>query len=261
MRIEDASHAFITGGASGIGLGIADALSERGVAVTIADINEETLAEVTAERGERFRGTLLDTRDREGWARAKAEAEAAFGPVDILVNNAGIAPDGKHMADMDPESFDRVIAINLTGVFNGISAFGAALREQGRGHVVNTSSMSGMVMDGPGLGPYGASKAGVIAISEILRMEMEPHGVGVSVLCPSYVATNLMANTMRAGGQLADPDATLLGAEMKPPEVGQMVLRGIEENRAYIFTHSHRREAVEARFAGIMDCFDAMQEG
>ena len=258
MRIEEASHAFVTGGASGIGLGIADALAGRGVAVTMADINEDALVKVVAERGDRFRGTLLDTRDRKGWKRAKSDAEAAFGPVDILVNNAGIAPDGKHMADADPESFDRVVAINLTGVFNGISTFGADIRSLGRGHIVNTSSMSGMVMDGPGLGPYGASKAGVIAISEVLRMEMEPHGVGVSVLCPSYVATNLMANTLRAGGELSNPEATLLGAEMKPPEVGQMVLRGIEENRPYIFTHAARREAVEVRYADIMASFDAM---
>ncbi len=259
MKIADAKHAFISGGASGIGLGIADALAERGVAVTIADVNEEALAAVLAERPERFRGDRLDTRDREGWARAKARAEESFGPVDILVNNAGIAPDGKHLPDIAPDSFERVMAINLTGVFNGIHTFGASIRDLGRGHVVNTSSMSGMVMDGPGLGAYGASKAGVIAISEVLRMEMEPHGVGVSVLCPSFVATNLMANTVKAGGDIPDPDASLLGAEMKPPEVGQMVLRGIEENRPYIFTHSYRREAVEARHGAIMACFDVTE--
>ena len=95
MDLATARHAFISGGASGLGLGIADALAARGVPVTIADIDGETLAQVVATRGNAFRGVVLDTRDREGWLRAKAEAEAAFGPVDVLVNNAGIAPDGK----------------------------------------------------------------------------------------------------------------------------------------------------------------------
>ena len=251
MRIEDAKHAFITGGASGIGLGIAGALIERGVSVSLTDVNEDALAEAVAELGERARGTILDVRDRAGWAAARAEAEAAFGLVDILVNNAGISPDGKHLADISPESFDRVMAINLTGVFNGISEFGGAMREAGRGHIVNTSSMSGMVMDGPGLGAYGASKAGVIAISEVLRMEMELNGIGVSVLCPSYVATNLMENTQRIGAEVPDPDASLLGAEMKPAEVGQMVLAAIEANRPFIFTHPERLEAVDARHDSI----------
>ena len=252
MKIAEFRHAFITGGASGFGLALAEAIHEQGVAVTIADANEEAVAAATAGKGARFRGCVLDVRDRDGWARARAEAEAAFGPVDLLFANAGIAPDGKHLSDMPPESFDRVIAINLTGVFNAISEFGASIREQGRGHIAMTSSMSGMVMDGPGIGSYGPSKAGVVAISEVLRMEMEPYGVGVSVLCPSYVATNLMANTISAGGSLRDPSVSLLAAEMKPPEVGELVVRGIEANRLYIYTHLARLEAVEARFAGIM---------
>ena len=258
MDLSRASHAFVTGGASGIGLAIADALVARGLRATLADANAGTLAAALADRGERYRGAVLDVRDRAGWARAREQAVAAFGPVDVLVNNAGIAPDGLDLADMPPESFDRVLAINLTGVFNGISAFGASLRELGRGHVVNTASMSGMVMDGPGIGSYGAAKAGVIAISEVLRMEMAPCGVGVSVLCPSYVATDLMANTLHMGGQLRDPELTLQAAPMKPPEAAAMVLRAIEEDRPYIFTHAGRRAAVEQRHEGIMAGFDAM---
>lgn len=257
MDLSRARHAFITGGASGIGLGIAEALAERGLAVTIADINKDNLAEALAGKGERFRGVHLDVRDRADWQRAGSEAEAAFGPVDVLVNNAGISPDGKDLSDIEPESFERVLAINLMGVFNGVHTFGAAMREGGAGHIVNTSSMSGMVMDGPGLGAYGVSKAGVIALSEILRMEMEPYNVGVSVLCPSYVATNLMANTLRVGGGLQDPNVSLLGADMKPPEVAQIVLRAIEANRAYIYTHTERKAAVENRFAAILADFEA----
>lgn len=261
MELSQASHAFITGGASGIGLGIADALAARGLKVTVADIDREALDKVLAQRGDRFRGQQLDTRDRSGWLQAKAEAEAAFGPVDVLVNNAGIAPDGKHLADMPPESFDRVLAINLTGVFNGVSTFAADMRERGRGHIVSTSSMSGMVADNPGLGSYSPSKFGVVAMMEVLRQEMEPYGVGVSAFCPGTTATNLMANTRRLGGKLLHEEASLLDMPVKPEQIAPIVLRGIEENRLYIFTHPERRAAVEERFAGIMAGFDAGTAG
>src|SRR5207302_651264 len=119
----------------------------RGIAVTLADANAASLAKVTEGRADKIQGALLDVRDRDGWSRGKAEAERAFGPVDILVNNAGIAPDGRELADMDPGSFDRVIQINLVGVFNGISAFGQSIRAAGRGHIVNTASMAGLVAE------------------------------------------------------------------------------------------------------------------
>ena len=258
MKISSANHAFITGGASGFGLAIADALAERGVRVTIADANADALAAVLAERKEGFRGVPLDVRDRAAWTDAKTQAEAEFGPVDLLFNNAGIAPDGKTLADMDPESFDRVVAINLTGVFNGISAFAQSFRAAGRGHIVSTSSMSGMAADNPGLGSYSPSKFGVVAMMEVLRQEMEPHGVAVSVFCPGTTATNLMANTQRLGGELQRPGASLLGMPIKPEDLVPGILRGIEENRLYIFTHPERRTAVEERFAGIMAGFDAV---
>jgi NAD(P)-dependent dehydrogenase (short-subunit alcohol dehydrogenase family) len=140
MNVENARHAFITGGASGIGLAIAEALAARGVRVTIADVNREALDAVLAANAGTMRGTCLDVRDRAGWATAKAEAEAAFGPVDILINNAGIASIGFEIADMDPEAFDRVVAVDLTGVFNGVSAFAADMRARRQGHIVNTAS-------------------------------------------------------------------------------------------------------------------------
>lgn len=260
MDLAGARHAFITGGASGIGLAIADALAARGVPVTLADIGQDALRAVLAERGQRFRGQLLDVRDRAGWMRAKAEAEAAFGPVDILINNAGVAPDGVELADMAPASFDWVIAINLTGVFNGISAFGKSLRDAGRGQIVNTASMSGMVAEWPGVGSYSASKFAVAAMTEVLRLEMAPHGVGVSLFCPGTTATNLMANTARLGGALRDPEASLLGFPVKPAAVAAIVVRGIEENRPYIFTHPERQAAVEQRFARIIAGFTGLEE-
>lgn len=255
MDIQAGNHAFITGGASGLGLGIADALAQRGVRITLADINDEALTAVLAQRGEGWRGVVLDTRDRDGWAKARAEAESAFGPVDILVNNAGIAPNGQNFADMVPESFDRIIAINLTGVFNGISTFAAAMRDRGTGHIVNTASMAGLFSGIPGVGAYSAAKFGVVSMSESLRTELAPHGVGVSVLCPGYVATNLAHNTARVGGETRGSDVTMPPSDVTPEHVGDMVVRAIAANDLYIISHPDNWPGVEKRSKALAAAF------
>ena len=256
MKLNDARHAFITGGASGIGLAIGEALAACGVAVTLADIDGAALERVVDEKGGRFGGQRLDVRDREGWARAKAAAEAAFGPVDILINNAGISPDGNQLADMPPENWDRVIAINLTGVFNGVSAFGAGMRAAGRGHIVNTASMAGLRATHPGLGSYGAAKAGVVMLSEVLRIELAPHGVGVSVLCPGMVARGLASNTEKITGIARGDDTMLKTLGMDPAAVAGRVLAGIEGDQLYIITHKQGIGEVGQRLDGIRAAFD-----
>jgi NAD(P)-dependent dehydrogenase (short-subunit alcohol dehydrogenase family) len=249
MRLSNARHAFITGGASGLGLGIADALASRGIAVTIADINEEALAEVLKTRGNRMRGQVLDTRDREGWQRAKAEAEAAFGPVDVLVNNAGIAPNGQGFAEMSPESFDRILGINLVGIYNGVHAFAADMKARGRGHIVNTSSQAGLTASVAGVSAYAVAKYGVTALSESLRGELAEDGIGVSVLCPGYVSTNLAANTQRIGGDIRQYAAAMPQSSVTPAQVGEMVAEAIEQDAPYILTHPKVWRTIEARMA------------
>jgi len=257
MDLSRAKHAFITGGASGIGLGVADALAARGLAVTIADIDPDALERAIAAR-KNVRGVALDVRDREGWARAKADAEAAFGPVDVLVNNAGIGPDGAQIADLTHESFDRIIGINLVGVFNGVAAFAADMRGRGRGHIVNTASIAGLFASAPGVSAYGVAKFGVVAMSETLRGELAPHGVGVSVLCPGFVATNIIANTARISGEASDYDGDMApGTGMSPAQAGEIVVRGIEANRLYILTHPEMWPVVEARHTAIETDFAA----
>ena len=258
MELAEAKHAFISGGASGIGLGIADALAARGLKVTIADINEDALAKVLEERGPAVRGAVLDTRDRQGWATAKADAEAAFGPVDVLVNNAGIAPNGREFADMDPDSFDRILAINLVGIVNGVFAFGADMRERGAGHIVNTSSQAGLATSVPGVGAYSVAKFGVTALSEQLRREMAPHGVGVSLLCPGYVQTNLAANTAWIGGDRREYAGTAMPpSDITPADIGAMVVRGIEQDEPYILTHKGVWKSMEPRLAALKAASDA----
>jgi NAD(P)-dependent dehydrogenase (short-subunit alcohol dehydrogenase family) len=272
MDIDRARHAFITGGASGIGLAVAKALASRGLRVTVADVNADALAAAVAAQGDGFRGVVLDVRDRAGWAAAKAEAEVAFGPVDLLFNNAGIASFGIELADMEPEVFDRLIAVDLTGVFNGISAFAADMRARGAGHIINTSSMSGICAPSNGIGgSYAAAKFGVVGLSETLRLELAPHGVGVSVLCPGMTATAIAQNSVALGGGVRMP--TSRGSDEgqpRPPspfehgtadELAVLVLRGIEANAPYIITHGRgwwplahsRHQALEQAFEGMRD--------
>jgi NAD(P)-dependent dehydrogenase (short-subunit alcohol dehydrogenase family) len=256
MQLSEARHAFVTGGASGIGLGIAGALANRGIAVTLADVNEEALAGVVAGRSNSFRGIVLDTRDRDGWQRAKAEAEAASGPVDILINNAGIAPNGKGFAEMDPESFDRIIAINLTGIYNGVWAFAADMAARGKGHIVCTSSQAGLMTTVTGVGAYSAAKFGVTAIGEALRTELAPQGVGVTVLFPGYVQTNLAANTERVGGDIRKYSNVVMPIEVTSAEVGEMVAEAIEQDAPYIVTHKDVWPGVERRMDAIRAACD-----
>ena len=256
MDLSHARHAFVTGGASGLGLGIVDAMVRRGLRVTIADIDAETLGKVVAERGDKVRGAVLDTRDREGWQRAKAGAEAAFGPVDVLVNNAGIAPNGREFADMEPESFDRILAINLTGIANGVFAFAADMRARGKGHIVNTSSQAGLTASVPGVGAYAVAKFGVTALSEGLRQEMAPHGVGVTVLCPGYVSTNLAENTVKVGGEIRQYSAAMPESDVTPRDVGEMVASAIANDEAVVVTHKHVWRSMEPRLAAIRAACD-----
>jgi NAD(P)-dependent dehydrogenase (short-subunit alcohol dehydrogenase family) len=256
MELKPGDHAFITGGASGIGLGIADALVERGLKVTLADIDEQALAEVLTSRSEAYRGQPLDTRDRAAWARAKAEAEAAFGPVDILVNNAGIAPIGQDLVDEAPTTFDLVVAVNLTGVFNGVATFGAAMRARGRGHIVNTSSMAGLMVNAPGFGTYAVAKFGVVAMSEQLRLELVAHGIGVSVLCPGYVETNIADSTVKVAGNIERRTIPMPPAELTARQVGDIVADAIEQDLPYIISHPGSWPVVESRQDGIREAFE-----
>lgn len=247
MELSKVGHALVTGGASGIGLGIVDAFAERGIAVTVVDVIQERLDREFAGRGEAILPYHLDTRDREGWVGAKQAAEARFGPVDVLVNNAGIGPDGHELADMTLESFDRMIAINLTAVFNGVHTFVGDMQARRSGHIVNTASLNGVIAGMARFGAYATAKHGVVALSEALRAELEPHGVGVSVLCPGPVFSNMPETSRLLGSDTPErrwPDGTV---GMQPIRAGRMVVRAVELNLSHIFTHPGHFAAVDMR--------------
>lgn len=259
MRNWTGSAAFVTGGARGIGLGIARALAHRGVSLALADVDEESLARAEEELSqvtavETYR---LDVRDRETFDQVAGQAERALGPVDLLFNNAGIVP---HVAvtELTYDKWDLALAVNLTGVINGIQAFLPRMIERRTGYVVNTASVAGLVSD-PNL-LYATAKFAVVGLSESLRLNVAEHGVDVSVLCPGPVDTDIVANTSasHAAVALRDDYVPAVAAFLKSgpgiDAVGEMVLAGMEKRSPWIFTGYDVRPHLEKRTAALLDC-------
>lgn len=160
--------------------------------IVIADLRQDHLDSAVSyfeQKGQAVHPILLDVSDRNGFEKAAAETEEIFGPVDILCNNAGINII-RSMDKSQYEDWDWLMDVNLGGVFNGLMTFIPRLKRVGSGHIVNTSSIAGIVA-GPGTGIYSATKFAIRGLSEALRYDLAPFGIGVSVLCPGTVATNL----------------------------------------------------------------------
>ena len=261
--------AFITGGASGIGLGMAQACLAAGMKVAIADINAAALAEAADGLGEGAMPVVLDITKAADWEAALDVVEARLGVVSLLCNNAGLGQgrraDGGPvlMADMPEEVWRLVIDTNLHGTYLGIRAAVPRMIAAGRGgHVVNTASMAGLIAPG-GLTAYAASKYAVVGLSESLRAELAPQGIGVSVLCPGAVSTNFYVTSAvrrdaimgEAATQDFAPGRTDSAPRMDASNVGAHVLRGVRANHLYIVTHPEYLPLVEARIAAIRGAF------
>ena len=261
--------AFVTGGASGIGLGISEALVAAGMNVVIADLRPdhvETALQRFAESGrsESVHAIALDVTDREGFARAADEAEKVFGNVHVVCNNAGMGILGPvTLARYD--DWDWGLGVLLGGVVNGIQTFVPRLLAHGEGgHIVNTSSMAG-VLPIPGAAIYITAKAAVIGLSEALRSELAGEGIGVSAFCPGPVQTNIREGGRTRPERYADSGYTQLEEEleerpnsplwMDPVECGERVLAGIRRDDLYIFTHREFREGAEERFRAMLASF------
>ncbi len=253
--------AFITGGASGVGLGMAKAFVAAGMNVVIADIRQDHLDEAVAELSQgpsRVHPIRLDVTDREAMASAADEAESVFGNIHLVCNNAGINLFND-MAAATYDDWDWVLGVNLGGVVNGVVTFVPRLQAHGEGgHIVNTASM-GSFISGPGAGIYTASKFAVRGLSEALRWSLMPHGIGVSVLCPGLVNSNIHESDKIRPAHLsthmtpADEEFMRLLPEihqagMSPEEVGEKVLRGVRRGDFYIFTHPEFRDELREIF-------------
>jgi NAD(P)-dependent dehydrogenase (short-subunit alcohol dehydrogenase family) len=242
--------AFITGGGSGVGLGMAKAFSAAGMKVVIADIRQDHLDEAMAQLAgpaAHVHPILLDVTDREAMASAADESERVFGKVHVVCNNAGINLFND-VGSATYQDWDWVLGVNLGGVVNGVVTFVPRIRAHGEGgHIVNTASMASFI-SGPAAGIYTASKFAVRGLSEALRWSLVPHGIGVSVLCPGLVQSSIYESERTRPAHLstdtAPVDQELMRhlpevqqAGMAPEEVGEKVLRAIRRNDFYIFTH------------------------
>jgi NAD(P)-dependent dehydrogenase (short-subunit alcohol dehydrogenase family) len=268
--------AFVTGAASGIGLGIAIALAQAGVKVMLCDIEGPALAGVV----EGLKRTNADVDGVKADVSLKAELKTAadavigrYGKVHILVNNAGVGGGGAYGAWTDA-GWDWTLGVNMMGVIWGIEIFGPLIERHGEGgHIVSTASIAGLISGG-GI-QYSVSKYGVVALSEGLRSELAPRGIGVSVLCPGFVHTRIMdssRNLPERFGRISAERLALMRASdlfrmmqervsngIDPAYVGELVREGIENDWPYIFTDLEFEPLVEARFAAIKQGFDRIR--
>lgn len=259
MQNLEGKTAFVTGGASGIGLGIAKALLGAGMKVVIADIRDDHLASATDELagGDNVLAVKLDVTNREQFAAAADAAEAAFGKIHILVNNAGVAVVGPtELATF--ADWDWVNGVNVGGAINGVVTILPRILAHGEGgHIVCTASMSALVPVG-GTAIYSAGKAYVTSMMECMRPELESRGVICSAFCPGAVQSNIAEAGKTRPAALADTgyaDAdkrrqnggNLMHLYQTKDEVGERVLRGILADELYILTHSEFLDGVRER--------------
>jgi NAD(P)-dependent dehydrogenase (short-subunit alcohol dehydrogenase family) len=273
MRELAGKTAFVTGGASGIGLALGRAFAESGMKVMLADIETEALEAAVKSLhnfGPDIRGVACDVADPASVERAAEASYEAFGNVHVVCNNAGVAGGGGIEA-ISLDSWRWVLDVNLMGVLHGIRSFLPHIRAHGEGgHIVNTASMAGMD-SGLGFSSYVASKFAVVGMSEGLATQLKPLGIGVSVLCPGYVRTGIGRSGRnrpeRYGPQPtldpASPGAALvaqiaerLQAGLDPSQVAARVLGAIRDDELYVFTHPEMRTELEERFAAIRAAMD-----
>ena len=270
MQNVEGKVAFITGGASGIGLGMANAFVGAGMKVVISDFRSDHLEESAAyfrRKGQdrNIYQLQLDVTDREAFAGAAEEAERAFGKVHILCNNAGVGILGPvKLAKFG--DWDWALDVMIGGVVNGIQIFLPRILKHGEGgHIVTTSSMGG-VLPLPESPIYSTAKAAVIGMCEAMRGELARDNIGVSAFCPGPVATNIREvgrmrpERYREDSGYAEKEAELAGRPNSPnwmsiEECGERVLRGIRRNDLYIFTHREFKEGVAERMEAMLASF------
>jgi NAD(P)-dependent dehydrogenase (short-subunit alcohol dehydrogenase family) len=271
MQDLDGKVAFITGGASGIGLGIAKAFVGAGMKVVIADIRQDHIDQAldyfaSLQKNRVVHGVKLDVTDRDAFAAAADEAERTFGPVDVLVNNAGVGVEGP-IKQATYDDWDWGVNVNLGGVINGVRTFVPRMVARGKGgHIVSTASMAGITPAPRNLAIYSATKAAIVGLSEGIREEMADENIGVSVLCPGTYKTNIREagqnrqERYRKDSGYVEVEERLSRREDEPswrdPEdAGERVLAAVKANDLYILTHGEFKPWAERRFKAILDAY------
>lgn len=259
--------AFITGGASGAGFGQAQVFGRAGAKIVIADIRAEAIDQALAAlraEGITAHGLVLDIMDRSAYARAADQVEEVFGaPPTLLFNTAGVNSFGP-VENTSYDDFDWIIGVNLGGVINGMVTFVPRMIASGKpGHIVTTSSVGGL-MGSALAAPYSAAKAAVVNLMESYRLGLEKHGIGVTVLCPANIKSNIAeASRLRPAqfgqsGYVENEDSiaslhSIHQHGMDPVELAEHVKRGIEENQLYVIPYPEMKDGIRAHFDRIVD--------
>jgi NAD(P)-dependent dehydrogenase (short-subunit alcohol dehydrogenase family) len=269
--------AFITGGASGLGLAMARSFTGAGMKVAIADIQDDALEAARVEFSDTNAEVIVlkvDVTDREAMEQAARDTLEAFGKVHVLCNNAGVALSG-NISDMSYRDWDWVMKVNLDGVINGMVAFVNLIKSHGEGgHIVNTASIAGQLGMG-NLSVYNTAKFAVVGMSESMRHDLAPFDIGTSVLCPGFVATQIFHSERNRPGELGGPEASgfnlqnadtdseiqeqrdqMLASALDPSVIGDMVLHAIQTDEFYILSHAEFKEGVQNRGKELSDSFD-----
>ena len=250
--------AVVTGGGSGLGAEMARSFAREGAKIVLADLDSAAMDQVAGEIGKAGGEAIGIRTDVTKRADVEALAQRAFehfGAVHIVCNNAGVGVFGT-LATATDRDWQWVMNVNFWGVVHGVDAFVPRMIEQKQGgHIVNTASMAGLT-GMPGLGVYCASKFAVVGLSESLLRELKSEGIGVSVLCPMIVRTNINASERNRPEDLRNPGATALtlpdaaysyGRVIEPAEVGKRVVQAIRDKDFYIVTHREQQEILERR--------------
>ncbi len=272
MQELEGKAAVVIGGGSGVGRGIALGLAAEGMRVMVADIERDSAETVTkeiVERGGEATASSVDATCADSLASVVERSYDELGAVHVLSNNAGVSLT-KPLADTTEADWQWVISLNLMSVVRSVAAFVPRMKAQGgESHIVNTASMAGLIAGTTRsvrvpIGVYTATKYACVGYTEALRNELAADGIGVSVLCPGMVKSNLGATSARNratqfGGPFPEPGPlpSELEKMMMPGEaVGPIVVRGIRANRLHILTHPESRRLVEQRFENLLADFD-----
>jgi len=268
MKQVEGKVAFITGGASGIGFGMTQVFLRSGMKVIIADILQERLdeaARILAHSTNRdYHFIKVDVTDRAAMKAAAVEAERVFGKVHVLCNNAGVYGN-LPIETASYEDWDWVLGVNLGGVINGLVSFLPKMIAHGEGgHIINTSSMAGIIPLPSAGGLYATSKFAVRGLTDSLRLALGAHNIGVSVLCPGMTRSRILEAERHRPAQEAKPATDAANPElfnpdmsdgMDPIELGERVLLGIQRNDAYILPHGEFKDEVKGLFDEIIAGF------
>lgn len=229
MKIGNDTRAVVTGAGSGLGAALTLALAGQGARVIAADVDEERARATAARCGAGVTAVRCDVTRLADVEALAATAEATLGGVDLVVNNAGVAVAGK-LGEVPIEDWRWAIDVNLWGVIHGCHVFAPRLERQRRGHIVNVASAAGLLAP-PRMAPYNTTKAAVVALSETLEADLRAHGVGVSVVCPTFFRTNLVRSSRTASDEVLRGAARKLVEESKisADTIARAVLAGVHD--------------------------------